>query len=137
MWCAAIQRVAGNPDRHDAFMPACAALLEDLAADPFDGTGAPVRKGNAIADAQILDGLFTAIREDRRPAQETLRAAATATVSARASMSTGAAVSAGASMSTGAAPPPPAPQCIRGRGGNCRRQCRNAGKPGTGRSGNT
>ncbi len=100
MWRAAIQRVAGNPDRHDAFMPARAALLEDLAADPSDGTGAPVREGQRDRRCAGPDGLFAAIRKDRRPTQEALRRPAGATASARASVPTG------ASVSTRAASPP-------------------------------
>ncbi|AHF86788.1 hypothetical protein RLEG3_26450 [Rhizobium leguminosarum bv. trifolii WSM1689] len=82
MGCVPVQGVAGNPDRHDVLVPARAALLEALAADPLYRTGAAVRKGNAIADAEILDRLLTAIREDRRSPREAIwaaPAAATAT----------------------------------------------------------
>jgi hypothetical protein len=99
---AIIQRMAQDPDRHDTLLPARTTLLEHLATDPLDPSGISVRKRHAITDAKILNTLFTTSGEDRRPAQEALRAAATA---ATASVSTRIA----APASTGVtAPPAPA-----------------------------
>src|SRR6478736_3358581 len=100
MWRAIIQRMAQDPDRHDTLLPARTTLLEHLATDPLDPSGISVRKRHAITDAKILNTLFTTIGEDRRPAQEAVRAAAT--TAATASVSTRIA----APASTGVTAPP-------------------------------
>ena len=64
MGCAGIQRLAGNPDRHDALMPARSGLFKRLPTDPLDRAGFSTNQHDAIPNPKSLNMLFAAICED-------------------------------------------------------------------------